>query len=79
MSYERTVKTTVAGTVLLALTGVWLAMEWTGREPDSIIMLGGVAVALGAGYYLWDDAMGEGVDAAQDLQAGDDTDDEPES
>jgi hypothetical protein len=69
--YERIVKTTVAGAILLALVATWLAMEWTGRQPDSIILLGGVAVALGAGYYLWDDAMGEGVEAAQELQSGD--------
>jgi len=43
-------------------------MEWTGREPDSLILIGAVAIALGAGYHLWDSAMGQGVDAAQDLQ-----------
>jgi len=49
-------------------------MEWTGREPDSLILIGAVAIALGAGYHLWDSAMGQGVDAAQDLQGGDDED-----
>lgn len=74
---------TVAGAVILAFFSTWLAMEWTGREPDSLILLGAVAIVLGAGYYLWDDAMGQGIDAAQDLQGegtdpetGDDSQDE---
>jgi threonine/homoserine efflux transporter RhtA len=67
------IRTTTAALILLAFVGAWLAMEWVGRQPDSVILLGAIAVALGAGYYLWDDAMGEGVDAVEDLQ-GDDTD-----
>jgi hypothetical protein len=74
--YVRFVKVTVAGVTLLALVGTWLAMEWTGREPDSIILLGAVAIVLGAGYYLWDDAMADGVDAATDLQGGGDGDED---
>jgi len=47
-------------------------MEWTGREPDTVILLGAAAIVLAAGYYLWDDAMGEGVDAVNDLQESSD-------
>ena len=66
------VRTVVAGIIILAFFGTWLAMEWTGREPDSMILLGAVAIVLAAGYYLWDDAMGEGVAAAQELQGDED-------
>lgn len=58
----------VAGVVILTFFFTWLAMEWTGRQPDTVVLLGAVAVVLGAGYYLWDDAMGEGVDAVDNLQ-----------
>lgn len=65
---RRQIRTGVAGLVILAFFGTWLAMEWTRREPDTIILLGAVAIVLGAGFYLWDDAMSEGVDAVDDLQ-----------
>jgi len=64
----RLIRTVLASIVLLGLFASWLAMEWTGREPDSLILLGAVAIALGAAFYLWDDAMSEGVDAVGDLQ-----------
>ncbi|KDE59808.1 hypothetical protein EL22_16915 [Halostagnicola sp. A56] len=67
----RLIKTAIAGVILLALFASWLAMEWTGREPDSLILIGAVAIALGAGYYLWDDAMSDGVQAVGDLQGED--------
>lgn len=62
------IRTVVAGVIILAFFGTWLAMEWTGREPDSLILLGAVAIVLGAGYHLWDDAMGEGVASTQEFQ-----------
>ncbi len=68
--HSRPIRDAVAGLVLLAFFGTWLAMEWTGREPDSLILIGAVAIVLGAGYHLWDTAMGQGVDAAQELQSG---------
>lgn len=67
---SRPIRDVVAGLVLLAFFGTWLAMEWTGREPDSLILLGAVAIVLGAGYHLWDNSMDQGVDAAQELQGG---------
>lgn len=71
----RLIKLGTASLVILAFFGMWLAMTWTGRQPDSIVLLGAVAIVLGAGYYLWDDAMGEGVAAVEDLQdSGDDND-----
>jgi hypothetical protein len=72
MLRSQTIKTAIAGLVLISFFGTWLAMMWTGREPDSLILLGAVAIAIGAGYHLWDDAMGEGVDAVEDLQSGSD-------
>jgi len=66
-------RTGTAALVILSFFGAWLAMEWTGRQPDTVILLGAVAIALGAGYYLWDDAMGAGVDAVDELQDGDTT------
>lgn len=72
------VRTVVAGVIILAFFGTWLGMVWTGREADSLILLGAVAIVLGAGYYLWDDAMGEGVAAAQELQGDEESDDEGE-
>ena len=75
---EKPIRTVVAGVIILAFFGTWLAMEWTGREPDSLILIGAVAVVLGAGYYLWDDAMGEGVAAAQELQGDEEGSDEGE-
>ncbi|WP_135806199.1 hypothetical protein [Halorussus marinus] len=74
----RLIRTVLAGIIILGLFASWLGMEWTGREPDSLILLGAVAIALGAAYYLWDDAMGEGVAAVGDLQ-GNDSDDGGES
>ncbi|QCC60742.1 hypothetical protein NP511_02015 [Natrinema thermotolerans] len=76
--YKTTAKTAIAGAILLAFFGTWLAMEWTGRQPDSLILLGAVAIAVGAGYYLWDDAMGEGVQAVDDLQSDGDESGSPE-
>jgi drug/metabolite transporter (DMT)-like permease len=64
------VRTAVAGIIIIVFFGTWLAMEWTGREPDTIVLLGAVAIVMGAGYYLWDDAMSEGVDAVQELEGG---------
>ena len=72
------VRTVVAGVIILSFFITWLAMEWTGREPDSMILLGAVAIVLGAGYFLWDDAMGEGVAAAQELQSDEESSDEGE-
>ncbi|OYR76124.1 hypothetical protein DJ71_18515 [Halorubrum sp. E3] len=72
------IRTVVAGVIILAFFGTWLAMEWTGREPDSMILLGAVAIVLGAGYHLWDDAMGEGVASAQELQGDEESTDEGE-
>jgi len=70
----RRIRTVVAGVVILSFFGTWLGMEWTGREPDTVVLLGAVAIVLGAAYYLWDDAMQEGVQAASDLQGnGDDS------
>lgn len=69
---RRQIRTIVAGLVVLAFFGTWLAMEWTRREPDTIILLGAVAIVLGAGFHLWDDAMDDGVDAVNDLQESDD-------
>jgi len=69
-SRTRTIRTVVAGGVIVAFQAIWAAMLWTGRELDTLIILLGAAMLLGAGYYLWDDAMGEGVDAAQELQDG---------
>ncbi len=60
----------VAGVVLISFVVTYLAMEWTGREPDSVLLLGAVAIAVGAGYYLWPDGMDQGVDAAQEFQGG---------
>ncbi|WP_435552766.1 hypothetical protein [Natrinema sp. CGMCC1.2065] len=76
--HKTTAKTAIAGAILLAFFGTWLAMEWTGRQPDSLILLGAVAIAVGAGYYLWDDAMGEGVQAVDDLQSDGDESGSPE-
>ncbi|MCJ0619442.1 hypothetical protein JZX76_07945 [Haloarcula hispanica] len=69
MSRTRTIRTVVAGGVIVAFQAIWAAMLWADRELDTLILLLGVAILLGAGYYLWDDAMGEGVDAAQELQS----------
>jgi hypothetical protein len=67
------IRSAVAGLILLSFFGSWLAMEWTGRQPDTLVLLGAVAVAIGAGYQLWGDAMSEGVDAVDELQtAGED-------
>lgn len=66
----------VAGLVILAFFGTWLLMEWYGREPDSLILTGAIIIAIGAAYYLWDEAMDSSVEAVQDLQGGDDDDDE---
>jgi hypothetical protein len=74
----RLIRTVLAAIIILGLFGSWLAMEWTGREPDTLILLGAVAIALGAAYYLWDEAMGEGVAAVGDLQ-GNDSDESEES
>lgn len=79
MSRARIIRNVVAGVVLVAFVATYLGMEWAGREPDSVLLLGAVAIALGAGYHLWDDAMGEGVDAAQDLQGNDSDEDEEEA
>jgi len=65
---NRTLTTAIAGIVVLSVQAVWLAMEITGKEPDSIIMLGGVAISIGAAYHLWDNAMDAGVDAVGELQ-----------
>jgi|GEM_PF-6956817 len=65
---HRTITNVVAGLVVLSVHGAWLAMEWTGREPDSIIMLGGVAISIGAAYHLWDGSMDSGVEAVGELQ-----------
>ncbi|WP_336359002.1 hypothetical protein [Haloarcula sp. CGMCC 1.6347] len=70
MSRTRTIRTVVAGAVIVAFQAIWAAMLWTDRELDTLILLLGAAILFGAGYYLWDDAMGEGVDAAQELQNG---------
>ncbi len=75
---RKPIRDAVAGIVLLAFFGTWLGMEWTGREPDSLILLGAVAIVLGAGYHLWDSAMNQGVEAAQDLQGGDEEDNDSE-
>ncbi|AJF28108.1 hypothetical protein SG26_20380 (plasmid) [Haloarcula sp. CBA1115] len=69
MPRTRTIRTVVAGGVIVAFQAIWAAMLWADRELDTLILLLGVAILLGAGYYLWDDAMGEGVDAAQELQS----------
>lgn len=69
MSRTRTIRTVVAGGVIVAFQAIWAAMLWADRELDTLVLLLGVAILLGAGYYLWDDAMGEGVDAAQELQS----------
>lgn len=69
---SKPIRDVVAGLVLLAFVATYLAMEWVGREPDSVVLLAAVAIALGAAYHLWDSAMSEGVDAAQDLQGGGD-------
>jgi len=74
----RLIRTVLAGIIILGLFASWLAMEWTGREPDSLILLGAVAIALGAAYYLWDDSMRDGVAAVGDLQGNDTTDEESE-
>jgi hypothetical protein len=79
MTPSRVIRTAVAGLVILAFFGTWLAMEWTGREPDTIILLGAAAIVLGAGYHLWDSAMDEGVDAVNDLQEGGDNSDDTDS
>jgi hypothetical protein len=71
----RLIRTVLAGIIILGLFASWLAMEWTGREPDSLILLGAVAIALGAAYYLWDDSMRDGVAAVGDLQGNDTSDD----
>lgn len=71
-----TIRDVVAGLILLAFAGTYLGMEWIGREPDSVLLLGAVAIALGAGYHLWPGGMDQGVDAAQDLQGGNDGDEE---
>lgn len=73
---SRLLRTVVAGIVILSFFATWLATIWAGRETDSVLLIGAVAILLGAGYYLWDDAMGQGVDAAQDLQGGGDGADE---
>jgi len=72
--YKPIIKTAIAGSILLAFFGTWLAMEWTGRQPDSLVLLGAVAIALGAGYHLWGSAMSDGVGAVDELQS-DDADD----
>ncbi|MDL0133575.1 hypothetical protein [Halobacterium salinarum] len=72
MRIPRVIRTAVAGIVILAFYATWLLMEWTGRTPDTIILLGAAAIVLGAGYYLWDDAMDSGVDAVNDLQESSD-------
>ena len=75
---QKPLRTAVAGVIILAFFGTWLGMVWTGREADSLILLGAVAIVLGAGYYLWDEAMGEGVAAAQELQGDEESDDDAE-
>ncbi|GAB7010476.1 hypothetical protein [Halorubrum trueperi] len=67
-------RSAVAGMIIVSFYSTWIAMEWSGREPDSLILLGAVAIVFGASYYLWDDAMGEGIEATQELQ-GDGSDD----
>ncbi len=72
MSLVRTIRNVAAGLVLVSFTGVWAAMLWTGRDLGTFLTLVGAAVILGAGYHLWDDAMSEGTDTAQELQGGGD-------
>lgn len=61
----RKIKTGVAGIVVLSFFGVGLHMLWSGRPADSLVLVGVVAVLLGAGHHLWGDAMSKGVDDAK--------------
>lgn len=65
-----------ASIVLVSFVIVWSAMLWAGRDLGTFLTLVGAAVILGAGYHLWDDAMSEGTDTAQELQGGNEDDDE---
>lgn len=66
--WGKIIKQLTAGIVVLSFFGTWLAMEWYGRQPNELVLLGAVAILLGAGYYLWDDAMGRGADTLEDFQ-----------
>jgi len=57
----------VAGAVIIAFVGFGLAMLWTGRTTDSAIVIGLLAVVIGAGYHLLGDSMDEGLDAARSI------------
>ena len=65
-----------AGIVLVLFVIVWSAMLWNGRDLGTFLTVVGAAVIFGAGYHLWDDAMSEGTETAQDLQGGGDGDGE---
>lgn len=65
----RMVSGIAAATIVTTFFGVWIAMEWTGRQPDSVIMLGAVAIAIGAAYQLWGSSMNQGVDAVGEFQS----------
>lgn len=76
MPRTRIIRNVAAGLVLVIFSAVWAAMLWTGRGLGTFLTLVGAAVILGAGYHLWDDAMSEGTDTAQELQGGGDDADE---
>jgi len=65
---SQTIGRIAAAIIVTTFFGVWVAMEWTGRQPDSLIMLGAVAIAIGAAYQLWGSSMNAGVDAVGELQ-----------
>lgn len=70
------VQTAVASIVVLAFVGVVLAMFLLERAVDTTLLLVVLAIVLGAAFYLWDDAMREGVESVEEIQDDSDSGDE---
>jgi hypothetical protein len=67
MSRKRLLTNAAAGVVVLAFVIFALASMWAGRSVDSTILLVMTALVIGAGYHLFGDSMGRGVDDAAEL------------
>lgn len=66
MKYTKAIRSIVAGLIVLSFFGTWLSMMWTGKDPDSLLLVGAISILFASGYYLWGDAMGKGIDAAEE-------------